>query len=252
MKRHLQRLCLVFAIVIGGCETSDDGVDGPSLREDGSMSADAQSNQETGVIEDSAVADVAVPSHDAVPSPADARSRDDATPRVDATPIIADAEADAATEDPFELTSTGFSEGEQIPYEYTCFGEDVQPKLVWQNPPEGTQSFALVLLDETIDFVHWVAYNIPGDVMSLRRGASDAQQLPEGVVEAPAYGGGPFHGPCTPPPGPHTYGFRLYALDATDVPFPFRGQMSSNHLEMAFGDHTLAVATLTGTCQPPP
>ena len=176
----------------------------------------------------------------------------DAAVAEDATPITLDMASDAAPIAPFELTSTGFEEGEQIPYEYTCFGEDVQPKLSWRNPPEGAQSYAIVLFDETIDFVHWVAYNIPGDVSSLRRGASDNQQLPEGVREARAYGGGPFHGPCTPPPGPHTYVFRIYALDAEAVPFSRSGRISSAQVDAEFAANRLGVATLTGTCQPPP
>ena len=154
--------------------------------------------------------------------------------------------------DTFELTSTAFSEGDMIPYRHTCFSdEDVQPKLVWQNPPEGALGFAVVLIDETFDFVHWVVIHVPAETRSLREGASDTGALPAGAREIPAYGNGPFRGPCTPPPGPHTYAFRVYALDTADLAFPFSGRMNEQNLATAFGQNTLGMARLSGTCRPP-
>ena len=44
----------------------------------------------------------------------------------------------------FELTSNAFVEGEPIPQKYTCDGEDVSPPLEWADPPQDTQSFALI------------------------------------------------------------------------------------------------------------
>jgi Raf kinase inhibitor-like YbhB/YbcL family protein len=208
-----------------------------------------------GHVSDSMAGDAALVVHDGT---VDALFIEDSGPR-DAAIIAVDAMAepdsmhiaDAMPTALFELQSTGFSEGDMIPYRFTCFGEDVQPKLTWSDPPAGTQSFALVLIDESFDFVHYVAINIPADTRSLREGASNNNTLPMGTREIPAYGGGPFHGPCTPPPGPNTYAFRLYALDQETVNFPFSGQMSNRQLSSVFDEHTLAIARLSGTCQPP-
>ena len=99
--------------------------------------------------------------------------------------------------------------------------------------------------------MHYVAINIPAETRSLREGASDNNDLPMGTREIPAYGGGPFHGPCTPPPGPNTYAFRLYALDQANIDFPFSGRMGNQQLSQVFDGHTLGIARLSGTCQPP-
>ncbi|MGB3113451.1 MAG: YbhB/YbcL family Raf kinase inhibitor-like protein, partial [Candidatus Omnitrophota bacterium] len=65
-----------------------------------------------------------------------------------------------------ELTSTAFKDGEVIPEEYTCKGEDISPALNWNDAPEGTKSFVLIMDDPDAPmgaWIHWVIYNIPGD-----------------------------------------------------------------------------------------
>ncbi len=44
----------------------------------------------------------------------------------------------------FDLTSPAFNQGEAIPRQYTCDGEDVSPPLQWTYTPEGTRSMALI------------------------------------------------------------------------------------------------------------
>ena len=45
---------------------------------------------------------------------------------------------------PFELISTAFEQGEPIPVQYSCDGEDISPSLAWGDPPTGTQSLAII------------------------------------------------------------------------------------------------------------
>ncbi|MBA7709640.1 hypothetical protein ES703_118562 [subsurface metagenome] len=45
------------------------------------------------------------------------------------------------------VTSTAFQDGDKIPDNYTCQGQDISPPLAWSEPPEGTQSFALIMDD---------------------------------------------------------------------------------------------------------
>ncbi len=82
------------------------------------------------------------------------------------------------------LVSPAFKNGDNIPAQFTCNGSDVSPPLYWQNPPENTVSFALIVNDvdaPTGDWVHWLIFNIPAQVWLL----SEAAGLPErrSVVE---------------------------------------------------------------------
>ena len=70
----------------------------------------------------------------------------------------------------FELASPAFHHNETIPEKHTDDGADVSPPLEWEDPPEGTQTFALICDDPDAPrgtWVHWVAWNIPGSARSL-------------------------------------------------------------------------------------
>ncbi|MYN19901.1 YbhB/YbcL family Raf kinase inhibitor-like protein [Rugamonas sp. FT107W] len=115
---------------------------------------------------------------------------------------------------------------------FGCAGENVSPALVWRDPPAGTRSYAVQVLDLDAPtgsgFWHWAVYNIPASATGLAQGAGNrAAGLP-----APAYGGtsdfqdtgvtggnGNYGGPC-PPAGdrPHRYVFTVYALAVGDLP----------------------------------
>ena len=71
---------------------------------------------------------------------------------------------------PLELTSDAFMNGQSIPAKYACTGKDISPALAWNEPPAGTQSFALIMDDPDAPggtWVHWVLYNIPADARTL-------------------------------------------------------------------------------------
>src|SRR5882672_3594609 len=73
------------------------------------------------------------------------------------------------------LTSSGFTDGQEIPARQTCQGGDVSPGLQWSAAPKGTKSFAIVIDDPDAPdpsapkttWVHWVVYDIPSNVSSL-------------------------------------------------------------------------------------
>ncbi len=112
----------------------------------------------------------------------------------------------------FQLRSSVFEPGGDIPTKYTCDGQDVSPPLEWNDTPNGTQSFALICDDPDAPrgtWSHWVLYNIPPTVTRLAEGV---QETAEGRND---FGNTGYGGPC-PPRGPaHRYYFRLYALDTT-------------------------------------
>ena len=72
-----------------------------------------------------------------------------------------------------ELTSDAFLSGQSIPAKYACTGRNISPALSWNEPPAGTQSFALIVDDPDAPmgtWVHWVLFNVPPiTVMELRK-----------------------------------------------------------------------------------
>lgn len=117
---------------------------------------------------------------------------------------------------PFTFTSSAFTDGGEIPVAHTCGGDDISPAFSWQNPPEGTESFALVLVDETINFNHSIIWDI----------SADARELPEDIEKSATPSNVPgakqarawnnvqgYAGPCPPAPQEHTYVFTLHALN---------------------------------------
>jgi Raf kinase inhibitor-like YbhB/YbcL family protein len=150
---------------------------------------------------------------------------------------------------PLELTSDAFTNGQSIPSKYACTGRNVSPALAWNEPPSGTQSFALIMDDPDAPmgtWVHWVLFNIPADTRSLEE---DLQITGKNVdpkmidVGKNSYGNTRYDGPC-PPSGMHRYYFKLYALDSTINLLP--GATKEQVLKEMEG-HILSQSELMGT-----
>lgn len=147
----------------------------------------------------------------------------------------------------FELKSTAFSAGGNIPRQFTCDGPDLSPGLSWSEPPAGTQSLSLIMDDPDAPvgtWVHWVLYDLPADTRHLPEGVAKDKELPNGARQGRndfrkiGYGG-----PC-PPAGPaHRYFFKLYALDAKTN---LKSGATKAELERAMKGHILAQAELMG------
>lgn len=99
-----------------------------------------------------------------------------------------------------------------------CNGGNVSPALSWRDPPAGTRSFAVLMLDPDAPgsgWWHWAVFDIPAAVRSLQAGAGDPPKhlLPAGAIQVrndfgfPGYGG-----PCPPPGQVHHYRLMIYAL----------------------------------------
>jgi len=153
----------------------------------------------------------------------------------------------------FTLSSSAFKEEAAIPADYTCDGGNENPALSWQNPPAGTQSFALICDDPDAPrekpFVHWVIYNIPKHMASLPSGISTTEKLEvgsslvlQGVNDAQRTG---YYGPC-PPSGTHRYFFNLYALDQM---LDLAPAATVDQLRAAMQEHIIGTATLMGRYQ---
>lgn len=117
----------------------------------------------------------------------------------------------------FEIKSSAFKEGENIPKKYTCDGSDFSVPLTWNDPPAGTQSFALIADDPDAPmgtWVHWVLYDLPAEIRQLSEGVPRKETLKDGTRQGMTdFRSIGYGGPC-PPPGPvHRYFFKLYAVD---------------------------------------
>jgi Raf kinase inhibitor-like YbhB/YbcL family protein len=116
-----------------------------------------------------------------------------------------------------EIKSSAFKTGESIPSKYTCDNIDVSPHLAWSKVPSGTKTFALIADDPDAPsgtYVHWVMFNIPGNLRELSENIPKKEKLDNGAVQGKNdFGKIGYGGPC-PPSGTHRYYFKLYALDA--------------------------------------
>lgn len=152
----------------------------------------------------------------------------------------------------FDLHSTAFRSGGDIPKKFTCEGADVSPALTWDDPPAGTQSFALIADDPDAPagtWVHWVAFDLPGSTRQLAEGMPKVEDLagggPQGVND---FGSAGYGGPCPPPGKPHRYFFKLYALDTK---LKLKTGATKQAVERAMEGHILAEAQLMGRYKRP-
>jgi Raf kinase inhibitor-like YbhB/YbcL family protein len=156
-----------------------------------------------------------------------------------------DAGRTASTAADLRLTSPAFGDGQPIPLEYSCRGDDVSPPLAWAGVPQGTAELALVVRDADADgFVHWVITGMSPAVTGLARG-----NPPVSATEARNdFGRQGWSGPC-PPAGTHDYDFRLFALvQPSGVTAGGDGAQAANRVESA---QALASAALRGTSAAP-
>ena len=147
----------------------------------------------------------------------------------------------------FSLQSPGFSQGADIPRNFTCDGPDLSPALSWNEPPAGTQSLAIVMDDPDAPvgvWVHWVLFDLPAATRELSEGVAKKDVLDNAARQGRNdFGRIGYGGPCPPPGKPHRYFFKLYALDA---PTHLKSGATKAELERAMKGHILAQAELMG------
>ncbi len=147
-----------------------------------------------------------------------------------------------------QLTSSGFSDGDEMPIELGYKNGNETPALSINGIPEGTKSLALIMDDPDAMgavgkvWVHWVVWNID-TTKEFITGNPQESGFVEGMTDFGEVG---YGGPA-PPDKRHTYVFKLYALDSIlDLP---EGSTKSE-LEKAMEGHIIEQATLTGTYAP--
>ena len=146
------------------------------------------------------------------------------------------------------LNSPAFEFGAKIPIRFTADAENpVSPPLEWTEPPERTQSLALIVEDPDAPgfkpFIHYLAWDL----------APTAAKLGEG--ERPPFIGRNAFGQCEwlphdPPTGhgPHEYIFQLFALN---IPINLATGAARDELLEEMRGHVRSVALLAGTYERP-
>ena len=159
------------------------------------------------------------------------------------------------------------------------------PHLSWSDAPEGTRSFALVLIDPDVpsvfddvnkagrtipadlprqDFHHWALVDIAPAIREIAEGALSAAVTTGGKRNPPGpagsrqglndYGGFMgdgdyfgYDGPCPPWNDAlvHRYFFRLYALDVATLDLP--GRFGGRDVLRAIRGHVLAETAIHGS-----
>jgi Raf kinase inhibitor-like YbhB/YbcL family protein len=140
----------------------------------------------------------------------------------------------ATAADPFMLTSKTFKDGAMLPQKVVnsqanspqnpnCVGENISPQLSWSNPPNGTKSFAITMVDPEagggFGAIHWVAYGIAPDVTGLEEGEAN-KPSPKFVGGKGGAGKDVWIGPCAGPGAPHHYTFVLIATELEPKELP--------------------------------
>lgn len=152
------------------------------------------------------------------------------------------------------IVVAAFADNDVLPLKYaggTLCGQDsrggnISPPLSWANPPAGTKSFAVMMIDPDgrrgLGSVHWLAYNIPASRTGLQEGESGAP--PADVTAGKNSRGTPgYTGPCGPPAdAPHHYVIDVLALDLAPGALP--AGLDRDQLLAALSGHSLGPASL--------
>jgi Raf kinase inhibitor-like YbhB/YbcL family protein len=151
------------------------------------------------------------------------------------------------------VTSPAFANNAPIPPVFSDYEQKASFPLRWTAGPAGTKTYAIIVEDPDskqppLPVVHWVVWNIPADVTSLREGLAKGVQLedPKGLRQGPGTSGlVGYRGP-RPPAGapPHHYHAQIFAVD-TALSLP--GSADRDQVLAALGGHVLASGELVGT-----
>lgn len=143
----------------------------------------------------------------------------------------------------FSLTSPAFTQGGELPSEYTCDGAGISPPLAWDGLPDGTAGLALVMHHVAVDSTvhcYWILYDLPPTLTALAEGASGLGLPGLNTVNDQAG----YAPPCSQGPGPKTYHLTLFALSEELAGVLTEGPPDREELLAALEGRTLSTAEL--------
>ncbi|ADY00584.1 PEBP family protein [Vulcanisaeta moutnovskia 768-28] len=120
------------------------------------------------------------------------------------------------------IVSSVFSNGSQIPINYTCSGLNYSIPLYISNVPSNAKSLMVIMEDLNAPgsvFIHWVLYDAPPNITELPQGIPAQYYVPgigyQGINDFGKVG---YGGPCPPPGPPHEYVIIVLALNRELLP----------------------------------
>jgi len=167
--------------------------------------------------------------------------------------LLAMHQAEARAEGKLTVESKTFGNGAAIPKEFTAYGKDHSPALRWSAPPDGTQSFVVIMEDpdaaEPKPFVHWLLYNISAGTRELPERIAKGRTTtePVGALQGEnSKGIVGYFGPKPPPWKTHRYHFQVFALNKKlELP----PEANRGEILQAMSGNVLAQGVLVGTYQ---
>ncbi|HWA23475.1 MAG TPA: YbhB/YbcL family Raf kinase inhibitor-like protein [Caulobacterales bacterium] len=152
-----------------------------------------------------------------------------------------------------KVSTPGFADGADIPFEYTQFRDNKFPGLAWSKGPRGTRSYIVIMQDtdgrrNDEPILHWTMFNIPAKLTKLAPGLTAP---PAGAMFGPNVVGlnHAYMGP-RPRPGPkHRYRLQVFAMD---IALPADATLTWDALKAAMAGHVLASGQVVGLGQADP
>lgn len=136
------------------------------------------------------------------------------------------------------ISSSAFENNANIPSNYTCDGDNINPPLSIENIPDGTKTMVLIVDDPDAPagiWVHWVVWNIPPTMLIEEDSIPGEESIND--FQKTSWGG-----PC-PHSGKHRYFFKVYALD---IKLDLDEDSTKKEVEAAMQGHILAKGELIG------
>ena len=139
------------------------------------------------------------------------------------------------------LTSDAFTDGGEIPDQYTMYGENRIPPIHINEVPTEARSLVLIVDDPDAPrgtFTHWVLFNMDTSTQDI-----DDSHVPKNAITGTNDFGSTEYGGPKPPSGEHRYFFKAFALDSS---LSLPPGVKRTEVEAAMKDHVVAHATLMG------
>src|SRR6185437_8761848 len=154
-----------------------------------------------------------------------------------------------------ELLSDAIDTTGAIDLRHSAYGDNLSPPLRW-TPVAGAGAYAIIVEDPDAPmekpFVHWMIWNIPGEVDQLAEGVPLGEHLvtPQNAVQGRNDNGSSgYYGPRPPAgTGLHHYHFQIFALDG---PLTLHDNADIRALVGAMKGRVIADGELVGTYAAP-
>jgi para-nitrobenzyl esterase len=152
-----------------------------------------------------------------------------------------------------KVSTPGFADGGDIPFEYTQYRDNKFPGLEWSKGPGPTRSYVVIMQDTDARrnedaILHWTMFNVPAKLTKLAPGMVAP---PEGAMHGPNVIGlnHAYAGPRTRPGPKHRYHIQVFAMDST---LPADATLTWDGLKAAMAGHVLASGQVVGLGQADP